>query len=101
MLDAVAQFTFALLLELCHHVGERSQAVKAGSWTDCPDFYFWNYPLIELAGKTMGIIGFGRIGQTVGKIAQAFGLKVLAHDSFPNKAWENENLKMFANCFVD
>jgi glycerate dehydrogenase len=90
---AVAQFTFALLLELCHHVGEHSQAVKKGDWTNCPDFCFWNYPLIELAGKTMGIIGFGRIGQSVAKIAQALGMKVLANDSYQNRELENETLR--------
>jgi glycerate dehydrogenase len=90
---AVAQFVFALLLELCHHVGAHEQAVRAGAWTRCPDFCFWNYPLIELAGKTMGIIGLGRIGQTTAQIAQAFGMKVLAYDSCQNKALENETLK--------
>jgi glycerate dehydrogenase len=82
---AVAQFVFALLLELCHHVGHHNQAVQKGRWSDSPDFCFWDYPLIELAGKTMGIIGYGRIGQATGKIAQAFGMKVLAYDSFVKK----------------
>ncbi len=77
---AVAQFTFALILELCHHVGDHSQAVKNGEWSKCPDFCFWNTPLIELAGKTMGIIGFGRIGQATAKVAMAFGLNILYHD---------------------
>jgi len=78
--SAVAQFTFALLLELCHHVGYHSEAVKKGDWTRCADFCFWHYPLIELADKTMGLIGFGRIGQVTAKIAQAFGLNVLVFD---------------------
>jgi len=90
---AVAQMAFALLLEMCHHVWEHSEAVKKGDWTNNPDWCFWNYPLIELADKTMGIIGFGRIGQTVGKIAQAFGMKVLAFDSYQNKALESDTLK--------
>lgn len=90
---AVAQFTFALLLEMCHHVGDHSEAVKRGDWTSSFDFCFWNYPLIELAGKTMGLIGFGRIGQATAKIAQTFGLKVLAYDSFINKELENETCK--------
>jgi glycerate dehydrogenase len=77
---AVAQMTFALLLELCHHVGDHSAAVKNGVWSSCPDFSFWNTPLVELSGKTMGIIGFGRIGQATAKIAQAFGLNVLYND---------------------
>ncbi len=90
---AVAQFTFALLLELCHHVGEHSQAVKAGAWTSSPDFCFWKYPLIELAGKTMGIVGFGRIGQAVAEIALAFGLKLLVYDNYQDRSLEKANLK--------
>lgn len=77
--DSVAQFTFALLLELCCQVGLHSQSVHAGEWTVCPDFCYWKTPLMELAGKTMGIIGYGRIGRAVGKIAEAFGMRVLAY----------------------
>lgn len=77
--DTVAQFAFGLLLEICHHVAHHSQAVHEGRWENCPDFCFCDYPQIELAGKTMGIIGFGRIGQKVGTIAKAFGMKVLAY----------------------
>ena len=69
---AVSQFAIALLLELCHHIGEHSDAVKNGEWTSNPDWCFWKYPLVELAGKTMGIVGFGRIGQDTGKIAGAW-----------------------------
>lgn len=76
--QATAQFAFALLLEICHHVAHHNQAVQEGRWESSPDFCFWDYPLIELAGKTMGIIGYGRIGQTTGKLAQAFGMKVIA-----------------------
>lgn len=83
---AVAQMVFALLLEICHHVGEHSEAVCNGDWTRSPDFCFWNTPLIELAGKTIGIIGFGRIGQNTAQIAKAFGLNVLAYDEYPNEA---------------
>lgn len=90
---AVAQFVFALLLEICHHVWAHNEAVKKGDWTNCPDFCFWNYPLIELAGKTMGIIGFGRIGQATARIAQSFGMKVLAYDEYQNKTLENDTLK--------
>jgi len=78
--NAVAQYTFALLLEICHRAAHHSEAVHQGRWEHSPDFCFWDYPLIELAGKTMGFIGFGRIGQTAAKIARAFGLKVLAYD---------------------
>ena len=77
--DSVVQMTFALLLEACHHVGAHSEAVHAGEWTASPDFAFWKFPLIELAGKTHGIIGFGRIGQGVAKAARAFGMNVLAY----------------------
>ena len=90
---AVAQFTMALLLEVCHHVGAHSDAVREGAWASCPDFCFWNYPLIELAGKTMGIIGFGRIGQDVGKLAQAFGMKVLAFDHHKRPELECDTMR--------
>lgn len=90
---AVAQFAFALLLELCHHVGTHSDSVHKGEWTKCPDFCYWNYPLVELAGKTFGIIGFGRIGQAAARIAQALGMKVLAHDQFFDSKLENDGLK--------
>ncbi len=78
---AVAQMTLALLLEICHHVGDHNNAVKQGGWTKSKDFCFWNYPLVELEGKTMGIIGFGRIGQATAKMAQAFGMQILAISS--------------------
>ena len=78
---AVGQYTIALLLELCHHIGHHSQAVHDGRWENNIDWCFWDYPLIELAGKTMGIIGFGRIGETTGKIAAALGMQILAYDT--------------------
>lgn len=87
---AVAQFAFALLLEICHHVWHHSETVHAGKWTRNPDFCYWDYPLIELDGKTMGIIGFGRIGQNVGRIANAMGMKVLAFDAYQNPDLEND-----------
>lgn len=76
---SVAQLVFALLLELCHHVQEHSEAVKKGAWSACADYCFWNYPLIELAGKKMGIVGFGRIGRQVAAIAAALGMELLVH----------------------
>lgn len=83
--DAVGQFAIALLLEICHHIGYHSQAVHEGKWSSNPDWCFWDYPLIELAGKTMGIIGFGRIGQSTGKIAKALGMNVIANDAFESE----------------
>jgi glycerate dehydrogenase len=90
---SVAQMVFALLLEICHHVGAHDGLVKSGEWTNKTDFCFWNYPLIELVGKTMGIIGYGRIGQATGMIAQAFGMKVLAYNRHPDRSLESEALK--------
>jgi glycerate dehydrogenase len=79
--NSVAQFTFALILELCHPPAIHAAATRAGEWSRCPDFSFWKTPLRELAGKTMGIIGLGRIGRRVGEIAVAMGLRVIAADA--------------------
>lgn len=76
--DSVAQLVFALLLELCHQTGHHSDTVKAGRWANQPYYCYWDSPLIELAGKTMGIFGLGKIGQRTAQIAQAFGMKVIA-----------------------
>lgn len=81
---AVAQFTIALLLEICHRVDHHSQAVHAGRWESCPDWCFWDYPQIELLNKTMGVIGFGRIGQATARTARALGMNILAFDEHPN-----------------
>lgn len=78
---SVAQATFALLLELTNHVGHHAQAVRAGRWTKNVDWCFWDAPLVELNGLTLGIIGLGRIGRAVAEIAQAFGMSVIAHNS--------------------
>ena len=75
---AVAQFTMSLLLEICNQVGHHSRAVKEGRWEKSIDFCFWDTPLIELAGKTIGIVGFGRIGQETARLARAFGMDVIA-----------------------
>lgn len=77
--DAVAQFTMGLLLELCHQIGRHNRWVQAGAWCSNPDFCYWETPQMELSGKTMGIIGFGRIGRRVGELAKAFGMEVLAY----------------------
>lgn len=81
--DSVAQMTFALLLEICHRAGHHSDAVHAGRWTSNPDFCFWDMPQMELAGKTMGIVGYGRIGKKVAEIARCFGMKVIAWTRTP------------------
>ena len=83
---SVGQFAIALLLEICHHVGYHDRTVHEGKWESCEDWCYWDYPLIELDGKTMGVIGFGRIGQTTGRLAKALGMRVLAYDSYPNEA---------------
>ncbi len=75
---SVAQLTFALLLELTHHVGHHAASVREGGWVQSPDFAYWDYPLVELAGLQMGLIGFGAIAQAVARIALAFGLRVVA-----------------------
>ncbi|MPM20027.1 Glycerate dehydrogenase [bioreactor metagenome] len=83
---AVGQFAIAMLLEICHHVAHHSEAVHEGRWSGNIDWCFWDYPLIELEGKTMGVIGFGRIGQRTGEIAKALGMRVLAYDAYQNDA---------------
>ena len=82
--DSVGQFAIALLLEICHHIGHHDRAVKEGRWENSKDWCFWDYPQIELAGKTMGIIGFGRIGQVTGRIAKAMGMEIIACDEIHN-----------------
>ena len=76
---SVAQMTFALLLELTQHVGHHAQTVREGRWTRSPDFCYWDFPLIELDGLTMGIIGHGRIGRSVSDLAAAFGMQIITH----------------------
>ena len=80
---AVGQYAIAMLLEICHHVAHHAQAVRDGRWQSCPDWCFWDYPLIELDGKTMGVIGFGRIGRQTARIAKAMGMHILAYDNTP------------------
>ena len=83
---SVGQFAIALLLEICHHIGAHSDSVHNGDWERSADWCYWNYPLIELDGKTIGIIGFGRIGQATGRVAKALGMKVIAYDAHPSDA---------------
>lgn len=74
----VAQAAFALLLELVNRTGHHAQTVREGRWTAATDFCYWDFPLVELSGLTLGIVGYGRIGRAVARVAQAFGMKVLA-----------------------
>jgi glycerate dehydrogenase len=83
---SVAQFVFALLLELCHNVRLHADAVRSGEWSRNADWSFWKSPLVELEGKTMGVIGFGRIGRGVGRIADAMGMRVIANDTYQGDA---------------
>jgi glycerate dehydrogenase len=89
---AVSQFVFALLLTICHRVEDHSRSVHEGQWSRSADFCYWNHPLTELADKTMGIIGFGRIGRQTAGIARALGMKVLAYDEYPDESLETEGL---------
>jgi glycerate dehydrogenase len=77
---SVAQMVFAHLLNLTQHVAEHAQTVRSGRWAACEDFCYWDYPLVELSGQTMGIVGFGRIGRATAELALAFGMNVLACD---------------------
>lgn len=86
--DSVAQTTFALLLELTTHAGLHDQAVKKGEWVRCPDHAFWKTPIIELAGLTLGIVGFGAIGRAVARIGAAFGMSIIAYTPRPPAAAE-------------
>ena len=83
--QSVAQMVFAHLLELAQHVGYHSGTVHEGRWTACPSFCYWDRPLIELEGLTMGIVGYGRIGRATAKLAKAFGMNVIAYDPYSNK----------------
>ncbi|SCZ77344.1 D-2-hydroxyacid dehydrogenase [Acidaminobacter hydrogenoformans] len=78
--DSVAQLVFAHLLEICHHVGAHDAAVRKGEWVNSKDFCFWHYPMVELVGKKLGIIGFGSIGSRVAQIGHAFGMEILVLD---------------------
>ncbi len=93
--NAVAQMVMALLLEMCHHAGAHSLDVKNGAWSNSKDFAFWNYPLVELEGKTMGIIGFGQIGRAVAKLAAAFGMNVI-YNSRNKKTYDSKSRATFS-----
>lgn len=104
--DTVSQYVFALLLEHCHHIGHHAAQVSDGKWTTNVEWCFWDYPLVELEGLTMGIIGFGRIGRRTGELAHAFGMQVIASDvvqvespSFEPFAWKSAE-EVFAEADV-
>lgn len=92
--DSVVQHVFALLLEICIHVGAHNKAVKDGEWSRSPYFSFWNYPLIELAGQTLGIVGYGSIGRSVAKVAMALGMKVVANRRNPKPEDSEDGVQM-------
>jgi glycerate dehydrogenase len=85
---SVAQHVFALLLELAQRTGHHTQTVRDGRWSACPDFCYWDFPLIELAGRTLGIVGYGEIGRAVARIGLAFGMQVIASTRTPRAATE-------------
>ena len=89
----VAQHAMALLLEVTNRVGHHNEAVKAGRWETSSDFCFWDYPLMELDGKTMGIIGYGSIGQALGRMAQAFGMKLIVNSRHPKPEWNTDTCR--------
>ena len=96
----VAQFTMALLLEIALHVGHHSRVVHEGKWSACRDFAFWDYPLMELKGKTFGIVGYGSIGKAVAKLAEAFGMKVLAYSRHGAEDYHTELDELYAKSDV-
>ncbi len=98
---SVAQMVFALLLEMTQHVALHGELVSQGEWAKCADFSFTAQPLLELAGKTMGIVGYGQIGQQVATIASAFGMKVLVQTAHPDKYQQEPdmNLAILTRCF--
>jgi glycerate dehydrogenase len=93
---AVAQSATALMLELCNQVGRHAADVRAGGWSRASDWCYWLTPLVELDGKTLGIIGFGRIGQAFGRIGQALGMKVIAVDEYPDRRLESPTMRYVA-----
>ncbi len=91
--DSVAQMVFAFILEFCHHVGEHSRSVREGDWTKSADFSYWNYPLLELKNKNLGIIGFGAIGRSVARIGEAFGMNVNVYNRTRRLELETDRIK--------
>lgn len=96
--ESVAQHVFALILEIASHTGAHSESCLSGKWENAKDFCFWDYKLTELFGKTIGIIGYGAIGQAVGRIAAAFGMKVLSYS--PSKNTREELEQLISSCDI-
>ena len=84
--DNVSQYAVSLLLEVCSHIGEHSRSVYAGEWASNVDWCYWHYPMIEVSGKTAGIIGLGRIGVNTAKILKAMNVNVIAYDAYQSEA---------------
>jgi glycerate dehydrogenase len=98
---AVAQLTFALILELCNHVGLHADSVRAGEWSSNPDFSYWKTPLQELEGKILGIVGLGQIGRAVARIGLAFGMRVIAFHKHPERdKMEGVTFVTLEDCFA-
>jgi glycerate dehydrogenase len=91
--DSVAQYVFAALLNLIHKIAEHDQSVRAGEWTACKDFSYWKTTIFELAGKTMGIVGLGRIGLATSRLAQAFGMRVVAYSRSPTGSHDDSDIE--------
>ncbi|URZ03654.1 D-2-hydroxyacid dehydrogenase [Clostridium felsineum] len=91
--QSVVQMSMALLLEVCCHVGEHNISVKKGEWQNCADFTYLKYPMIELYGKTIGLIGYGSIGKSMQRAAEALGMKVIVNTPHPDKKLESETMK--------
>lgn len=90
--ESVAQFVFALLLQVCNQVAHHEKRVREGAWEEYNEFCFWEKPLIELSGKTLGIVGYGRIGQAVARIGKAFGMNILVNTVYPmGENWDNQS----------
>lgn len=103
---SVCQMVFALLLEMTQQVGHHDKMVHKGAWSDCVDFSFFDRPLLELAGKTFGLVGYGQIGQQVARVAAAFGMQVLAHTANPDKYKDDKGVRfvdvdtLFSDCDI-
>ena len=99
--EAVTQHTFALILELCSKVGLHNEAVQKAEWTNCPDFCMIKSPMVQLSGKTLGIIGYGTIGKRVGQVAEAFGMKVNPYSKDPENAIKSDIITLHCPATAD